>query len=576
MELRLVARTGGLCPACHTRQRAETCVRCGRLRPAVRRRPDGPVCLRCYRYEPDTQVECTRCGRRSWSDARTPEGPLCSSCRPRLKEPCHLCGQMRAFRTILMGGPVCRLCFLQLRRTPYPCPLCAKTKVLAFHAQRAPGQRVCAACAGEPSPFACRQCGSEEHHYGSRCAVCVLAERATTLLSGPDGHVVPQLQPALRALLAVERPKSTLFWLQTSDAAVILRDRALGRIPVTHQVLDALPRTHRLDHLRDFLIVAGVLPERPVPFDRLAPWLERLLADRPVDQARIVRAYAVRHVLRRIRARAAHTPITVSQAQRARGCLRRAADLLAWLDARGQDLAGLRQADLEQWLIETPNSRNHTQLFLSWARARSLTGAVRVYRPPEGEPAQMMDHDRRWALVNDLLHQQQIAVELRVAGLFVLLFGRPLTRIVQLTVDDVCLDGPGVRVGFAHDAIVLPDPLTDLVRELIGRREQSSFSAEPRKWLFPGGAPGRHLTTSTLGSRLRVLGLPTRAARNTALMQLAAHMPSPILAGMIGLTPKRAAACGDLAKRDWAAYTVHRDDRRRTVRSHSPRGLPPE
>ncbi|WP_151481740.1 site-specific integrase [Streptomyces albicerus] len=170
----------------------------------------------------------------------------------------------------------------------------------------------------------------------------------------------------------------------------------------------------------------------------------------------------------------------------------------------------------------------------------------------------MMDHDRRWALVNDLLHQQHISGELRVAGLFVLLFGQPLTRIVQLTVDDVHLDGPCVQVCFAQDAIMLPAPLTNLVRELIGRRGQSSFSAEPRKWLFPGGAPGRHLTTSTLGNRLRALGLPARAARNTALMQLAAHMPGPILASMIGITPSRAAAWTDLAKRDWAAYTAHR------------------
>ncbi len=231
MELRLIAQTGGLCPACYTRQRTVTCVRCGRLRPANLRLPEGPLCLRCYRHEPDTQTECIRCGRRSWSDARTPEGPLCSSCRPRRKEPCHLCGQMRAFRTVLMGGPACRPCFLQLRRTPGPCPLCSKTKVLAFHAQRAPGQRVCAACASEPSLFACQQCASEAHHYGSRCAVCVLAERATALLSGPNGHVVDQLQPALQALLAVERPKSTLFWLQTSDAAGILRDMAQGPSP---------------------------------------------------------------------------------------------------------------------------------------------------------------------------------------------------------------------------------------------------------------------------------------------------------------------------------------------------------
>lgn len=382
------------------------------------------------------------------------------------------------------------------------------------------------------------------------------------LLTAPDGEVHPQLRPALDALLATERPKSTIYWMQISKAAVLLGDMAAGRVPISHECLDALPRTGWVDFLRDFLVVVGVLPERQLHLARLPPWLDRLLADRPAEQARIVRTYATWQVLRRLHASSATAPVSYARAHRARSCISRAADLLAWLEQRGQDLSTLRQTDLDQWLCEAPGGRNYIAPFLTWTRSRRLTGDVTVHRPPESEPTAGMDHDDRWALVNELLHTQHAAIELRVAGLFVLLFAQPLSRISTLTVGDVHLGDRRVEVRFGTDMIVLPDPLADLVRDMVGRRCHSSYPDQQRTWLFPGGAPGRPLTDLALGQRLRDLGMPRiRNARNSALMHLAAQLPSPILASLLGLHPSRAAAWGNLANRDWAAYAAHRAHR---------------
>ena len=52
----------------------------------------------------------------------------------------------------------------------------------------------------------------------------------------------------------------------------------------------------------------------------------------------------------------------------------------------------------------------------------------------------------------------------------------------------------------------------------------------------PATAP-QHLTT-----RLAALGIPTRATRNAALLQLAAEVPPTVLADLLGLHPHTAVA----------------------------------
>ena len=56
--------------------------------------------------------------------------------------------------------------------------------------------------------------------------------------------------------------------------------------PITHDLLDDLPRTRALRYISEVLVDSGILPARNEHLERLAPWLEHLLHDKPAPAAR--------------------------------------------------------------------------------------------------------------------------------------------------------------------------------------------------------------------------------------------------------------------------------------------------
>jgi hypothetical protein len=117
-----------------------------------------------------------------------------------------------------------------------------------------------------------------------------------------------------------------------------------------------------------------------------------------------------------------------------------------------------------------------------------------------------------------------------------------------------------LRLG--HDQVVLPEPLGGLVRQLpthqpvgmAGRLPVASIQA----WPFAGRQPDRPLHPQHLRSRLAALGIPTRATRNAALLQLAAEVPPTVLADLLGLHPHTAVAWVKTAGGDWSRYAAQR------------------
>ncbi|MGH3991094.1 MAG: hypothetical protein ACRDSN_01360, partial [Pseudonocardiaceae bacterium] len=73
--------------------------------------------------------------------------------------------------------------------------------------------------------------------------------------------------------------------------------------------------------------------------------------------------------------------------------------------------------------------------------------------PPRSETLAHLHDDHRWHLVRRLLHDNDLPLEDRVAGLLLLLYAQPR---VQLLLSAKPLD--------------LPPPLDDLVRDLTARR----------------------------------------------------------------------------------------------------------
>jgi hypothetical protein len=163
-------------------------------------------------------------------------------------------------------------------------------------------------------------------------------------------------------------------------------------------------------------------------------------------------------------------------------------------------------------------------------------------------------------VIERLLHDQEVAIELRVAGLFALLYGQLLTRIVRLTTGHVTHADDRVAVRFGNDDLVLPDPLGQLTLALRDRRGHAALGNQTRRWLFPGGAPGRHVTANSLRVRLNGVGVVLRAARNAAMLQLAAEIPAPILADLLNLHPIIAVRWVKAARGDWASYVGERSN----------------
>lgn len=113
--------------------------------------------------------------------------------------------------------------------------------------------------------------------------------------------------------------------------------------------------------------------------------------------------------------------------------------------------------------------------------------------------------------------------------------------------------------------ITLPEPVAGLARRLLdGKRGHATTgAADPSPWLFPGGQPGRPVSSGHLGQRLKDLGIHPGQARSTALFQLASELPAALLARMLGIHIEAAVQWQRLSAGDWTAYAA--DVSRRTT-----------
>jgi len=115
-----------------------------------------------------------------------------------------------------------------------------------------------------------------------------------------------------------------------------------------------------------------------------------------------------------------------------------------------------------------------------------------------------------------------------------------------------------VRLRLGSAPIALPQPVADLTRQLLtGKRGHATTGAgHPSPWLFPGGQPGRPISATHLGQRLKDLGIQPGPARSTALFQLATELPAALLARMLGIHIGVAVAWQRASAGDWAAYAA--------------------
>jgi hypothetical protein len=104
----------------------------------------------------------------------------------------------------------------------------------------------------------------------------------------------------------------------------------------------------------------------------------------------------------------------------------------------------------------------------------------------------------------------------------------------------------------------LPEPLATLARAVVANRKGHATigALTPSPWLFPGGQPGRPISTARLTQRLTNLRIRPNQTRSTALFQLATEIPAAILARTLGIHTDVAVTWQRLSGSDWATYAT--------------------
>jgi hypothetical protein len=587
-----------LCRSCGPRV-TRPCGSCGRDEPVQANTPDGPLCGRCYKRS--RAYECQRCRREVHNRRRTADGallceqcwsppaltcsrcgetrpckigseagrPICEPCRNRARSrrPCVLCRDLQHVHARLPLGEVCGACYTNVRRRPGRCAGCGKARPLIGMDDQQ--RRVCGPCAGDDRGWVCRTCGTFAALVSEgRCPDCIARDRVDRLLARPDGHRHTQLEP-LRRLLQAEidtEPLTVIIWLQRAAWAELLNELATSHAQITHATLDARLQGRHVHYLRTVLVNTGVLPARAEDLESTPAWLEEVLARMPAKDARLIRPYAVWSVLRRARNRARRRPATRGARKYIRGRILLASRFLAWLDEHDLTLQTVTQAHLDQWLEGGTTTHRRLRDFLTWANARGLTGSPLTVPPlvDEREPADLLDDDQRWQLLKRCLHEERVELPLRVAAALILLYAQVPSKIVTLTTEHITRTGANTYLALDAQPVLVPPRLADLLTRLAdstptGRRPLIEHRPHQDRLLFPGSHPGRPMDPDRLSRQLSSsLGLRIRPARNAALCALAADLPAPVLADLLGLHITTAVKWVRLVRRDWTDYLAAR------------------
>ena len=543
-----------ICRTCLARSRAQQCARCRARREPVTRDDQGrPLCALCFISDPANLETCTGCGRRRRVHWRTPHGPLCSSCPTLPLLTCSVCGQITPCGISRATGlPWCPAC----QRQTAACSACGRVAPITSGTLADP---LCAGCTPPPAWASCPVCSDPGHPSPGQCARCLISRRLDELMGPAAGSLPPGLQALRRELAEVGYPGTAMLWLTNPSITPVLAGLAAGRIPLTHQALDSLPQTRALAHLRQTLVAIGALPGRDEEMTRLEAFLAALIESQPgTERRRLLHTYLTWHLVRRLRSRNDGRPVTRQQARMIRRLARGAVAFLDWLDAHDLTLGSCGQGDLDRWLADEHASyREEAGRLIRWARASKLTTSHLTAAQWNG-PAQLIDHQHRWEAARRLLHDSALKPEDRLAGLLVLLYAQGATAISQMTTSQIQASDDGVRLHLSRVPIYLPDPVATIARTVLANRKGHAAigARQPSPWLFPGGQPGRPISTDGLTRRLNEIGIRPGQDRSTALFQLAAEIPAAILARTLAISTKAAVTWQRHAAGDWITYAA--------------------
>ena len=423
-------------------------------------------------------------------------------------------------------------------------------------------EKICSTCAGAEPLSVCERCGTEDALYRrGLCPSCSLREVLEEMLGDAPAREHRGLQPLFDRLVELDQPRFVLDWLRRADSSArILTRIGSGELALEHRTFDELPASNSTWFVERLLVVAGALPERDPVLARLERWTEAFLdAIEDPERRRLLRRFATWQVLRPLRAKSANGGLGDMTHNRRKAVLKIAKVFLEWLDADGRSLSDCTQAVIEQWALQGPKGWSVASGFVHWARQQQLIGPLEFPARPRGEPAPMVADDVRWSLARRLLYDEDIDLQIRVAGLLVVLYAQSVARIVRLRRDDVQRRDGHTELRLGDTPIRLPPPLDGHLLSLADDRGTGLRAIDGGgEWLFAGQVAGRPIHSSSLGTALRKFGVENQSYRQAALAHLAATMPAAVVADLLGMSISTATRWTKLTGREWSDYLAHR------------------
>ncbi|MEU9473802.1 hypothetical protein AB0D78_46225 [Streptomyces avermitilis] len=226
---------------------------------------------------------------------------------------------------------------------------------------------------------------------------------------------------------------------------------------------------------------------------------------------KIIRPFAEWNIIRDARRRSSRVRYTISAATSDRKDIRAAIDFLNWLDEKQLDLAAAGQEDLDLWLTTHPTRRRSIGAFIRWASARRLTNKMALAAERTGLPSRFITETALNEQLKRCLNDDQLPLDVRIAGGLIGLYGLPVVRLVELTTDRFERTGDDAYLTIERNPVLLPPKLALLIEEQVARPTVRSMLRPPQDgrptYLLPGVPAHRPITAQRIVNKLRKHGL---------------------------------------------------------------------
>ena len=115
-----------------------------------------------------------------------------------------------------------------------------------------------------------------------------------------------------------------------------------------------------------------------------------------------------------------------------------------------------------------------------------------------------------------------------------------------------------MRISLGAEPVPVPAPFAGMLNHHLHNRPNlrtgGGMVANP--WLFPGHSPGTHLDPQSIMQRLPKLGVNLLQGRNSALQNLVAEVPPPLVAELLGYSYQVTQRHAELAAQPWSRYVT--------------------